>query len=131
MLIRLVQYQDVRTTYRRKNPQLLNRANARNPRLQIPFIRPEDTEAYKLLYHVSFEAIIIAHELTGHGCGKQLMETAPSEFNFDKDRLPLNPFTNQPINTYYPAGETPRLAFGSIYTSLNEFIAETIGLYLL
>lgn len=110
---------------------MLNRANAKNPRLQIPFIRLEDADLYKRLYHVAFDAIIIAHELIGHGCGKQFMETAPSEFNFEKESLPANPFTGEPITSYYPLGETPRSAFGSIYTSLNEFIAETIGLYLL
>lgn len=109
----------------------MNRANARNPRLRIPSIRPEDAELYSRLYRVSFEAIIIAHELIGHGCGKQLMETAPSEFNFDKDKLPLNPFTKQRIASYCQVDETPRSAFGSIYTSLNKFIAETIGLYLI
>jgi dipeptidyl-peptidase III len=111
-----------------------NVLSAKAPNEKIPFIRPEDLELYKKYRDGSFEVQVGLHELTGeplplaghrwanpkltldtgHGCGKLLQETAPGEFNFDKENPPKSPLTNAPIKTWYKVGETWGSLFGGL-----------------
>jgi dipeptidyl-peptidase-3 len=62
----------------------------------------------------SFEVQVGLHELTGHGCGKLLQETAPGEFNFDAKNPPVSPLTNEPVTTWYKPGQTWGSVFGGL-----------------
>ena len=53
----------------------------------------------------SLSLIVGLHELLGHGSGKLLTKDVENgTFNFPSDLL--NPFTNEPIDTFYLSTET-------------------------
>jgi len=70
------------------------------------------------------------HELLGHGTGKLLQETSPSNYNFDHKNPPISPVDDKPINTYYKPGETWGGVFGAIASSYEECRAETVAMAL-
>lgn len=74
---------------------------------------------------------VTIHELFGHGTSKLLMEEEPGKFNFDRENLPINPLTKQPITTWYRPGQTWTGVFGGLATTLDECRAECVGSYLM
>ena len=77
----------------------------------------------------SITLIVALHELIGHGTGKFFTEVSKGNFNFPKNLT--NPFTGNPINTYYTSKETFDSKFGSIHIPYEECRADTIALYFL
>lgn len=74
--------------------------------------------------------VTAVHELLGHGTGKLLGETSLGTFNFDIHDLPINPFTKQPIKTWYQPGQTWTSVFGKLATSIEECRAMLVSYYL-
>lgn len=128
--INIPNYDDIRQTEGFKNVSLGNVLSAKAPNEKVPFIRDEDLEIYQKYRDASFEVQVGLHELTGHGCGKLLQETAPGTFNFDKSNPPVSPVTQQPITTWYKPGQTWGSVFGSIAASYEECRAELVAMYL-
>ena len=128
--INIPNYDDIRQTEGFKNVSLGNVMSAKAPNEKIPFIRDEDLDIYQKYRDDSFEVQVGLHELTGHGCGKLLQETAPGTFNFDKENPPVSPVTQKPITTWYKPGQTWGSVFGSIAASYEECRAELVAMYL-
>ncbi|EFY86868.1 dipeptidyl peptidase, putative [Metarhizium acridum CQMa 102] len=128
--INIPNYDDIRQTEGFKNVSLGNVLSAKAPDEKIPFIRDEDLEVYKKYRDASFEVQVGLHELTGHGCGKLLQETAPGVFNFDKENPPISPVTQKPITTWYKPGQTWGSVFGSVAASYEECRAELVAMHL-
>lgn len=91
-----------------------NVLSAKAPDEKIPFIKDGDLEVYKKYRDASFEVQVGLHELTGHGCGKLLQETAPGEYNFDVKNPPISPLTEKPVTTWYKPGQTWGSVFGGL-----------------
>ncbi|PNY21029.1 dipeptidyl peptidase 3 [Tolypocladium capitatum] len=128
--INIPNYDDIRQTEGFKNVSLGNVVSAKAPDEKIPFIREEDMDVYKKRRDASFEVQVGLHELTGHGCGKLLQETAPGVYNFDKENPPVSPVTRKPIATWYKPGQTWSSVFGSIAASYEECRAELVAMHL-
>ncbi|KAJ5609905.1 dipeptidyl peptidase III [Penicillium herquei] len=124
-------FPDIRASHGRKNMYFSNRAAAFNASEHVPFISPADYDQYLQTRHLSFEVIVAAHELIGHGCGKILEESQPGVFNFDPQNPPTDPLTGMKVNSWYKPTETPKSVLGPIYNAINECLAESIALYLI
>ncbi len=124
-------YRPVRSAYGRKNISLSNRLAAVHFHEHTPFLPADEVEQYRELRKTTFKAIVSAHELIGHGCGKLLAESSPGNYNFNLENPPISPLTGQPITTWYKVGEIPKSVFGRIYNTFNECLAESIALFLL
>lgn len=126
--INIPNYDDVRLNVGFKNVSLGNvlSAEPKKPKKEevISFIDVALQENYRKWRSDAFEVQVGLHELLGHGTGKLLQETAPGEFNFDKDAHPE-------IMTYYKPGETWGCVFGATAGSFEECRAELVALYLI
>ncbi|CAK7230202.1 hypothetical protein SBRCBS47491_007505 [Sporothrix bragantina] len=94
-------YPDIKAKYGYKNLTFTNRAKANSGVADQDYVVDED------------------------------LETAPGEFNFDPADLPLNPLTDEPVNSWYSIGQSPETAFVGIATGYVECLAEGIGLYIM
>lgn len=124
------QYDDIRQSDGFKNVSLGNVLSAKAPNEKIPFIRDEDLKIYKKYRDGAFEVQVGLHELTGHGCGKLLQETAPGVFNFDNANPPISPLTNKPVTSWYKPGQTWGSVFGGLAGAYEECRAELVAMYL-
>ncbi|KAM0332271.1 hypothetical protein ACHAQA_002547 [Verticillium albo-atrum] len=128
--INIPNYDDIRQNEGFKNVSLGNVLSAKAPNEKIPFISDADLAVYQKYRDPAFEVQVGLHELTGHGCGKLLQETAPGTFNFDKENPPISPLTNKPVTTWYKPGQTWGSVFGSLAASYEECRAELVAMYL-
>ncbi|KAI0135515.1 putative dipeptidylpeptidase III [Daldinia grandis] len=128
--INIPNYDDIRQTEGFKNVSLGNVMSAKAPDEKIPFIAEKDLDIFQRYRDGSFEVLVGLHELTGHGCGKLLQETALGEFNFDKENPPISPLTGKPVTTWYKPGQTWSSVFGSLSGSYEECRAELVAMYL-
>ncbi|KAJ3488346.1 hypothetical protein NLG97_g6214 [Lecanicillium saksenae] len=128
--INIPNFDDIRQNEGFKNVSLGNVLGASNPDEKIPFIKETDLPIFNKYREPAFEVQVGLHELTGHGCGKLLQETAPGVFNFDNANPPISPVTQQPITTWYKPGETWGSVFGAIAASYEECRAELVAMYL-
>jgi dipeptidyl-peptidase-3 len=109
-----------------------NRVAANNSSAQEHrFLKQVDVELFHANRSLCFFLQLALHELIGHSCGKLFEETETGSYNFDPHQMPKNPFTDQPVSSWYGPGETPETAFGGIATAYIECLAEGIGLYLM
>ncbi|TQS31533.1 hypothetical protein Golomagni_08179, partial [Golovinomyces magnicellulatus] len=128
--INIPNYDDIRQTEGFKNVSLGNVLSAKASNEKVPFIHDDDLDLYRKHRDSAFEIQVGLHELTGHGCGKLLQETAPGVFNFDKENPPVSPITNKPVTTWYKPGQTWGSVFGSIASSYEECRAELVAMHL-
>lgn len=128
--INIPNFDDIRQNEGFKNVSLGNVLSARASNEKFPFILEKDDELYRKHRDGSFEVTVGLHELTGHGCGKLLQETAPGVYNFDVANPPISPLTNKPITTWYKPGQTWTSLFGPIASSYEECRAELVALHL-
>ncbi|KAH8910857.1 putative dipeptidylpeptidase III [Coniochaeta sp. PMI_546] len=128
--INIPNFDDIRQNFGFKNVSLGNVLNAKAPDEKIPFIKDSDMAVYQKYRDPSFEVQVGLHELTGHGCGKLLQETAPGEFNFDPKNPPISPLTNAPVTTWYKPGQTWGSVFGGLAGAYEECRAELVAMYL-
>lgn len=98
---------------------------------QVPFLLAEEVDQYKRLRQSTFNAIVSAHELIGHGCGRLLEQDSTGHCNFDLENPPVSPLTSKPIKTWYTTGQIPKSVFGKNYNAFNECLAESIALVLM
>ena len=71
----------------------------------LQFMKESDVELMVKYSKESLTLIVALHELLGHGTGKLFTKNVDNgELNFPKDLK--NPFTGQPITTYYMSNET-------------------------
>lgn len=126
--INIPNYDDVRLNVGFKNVSLGNvlSAEPKKPKKEevISFIDQSLQSDYRKWRVEAFEVQVGLHELLGHGTGKLLQETAPGEFNFDKEAHPE-------IKTFYKPGETWGSLFGATAGSFEECRAELVALYLI
>ncbi|KAK3330376.1 putative dipeptidylpeptidase III [Apodospora peruviana] len=128
--INIPNYDDIRQSEGFKNVSLGNVLSAKAPDEKIPFIKNEDLAIYQKHRDAAFEVQVGLHELTGHGCGKLLQETAPGEYNFDHKNLPTSPLTNKPVTTWYKPGQTWGSVFGGLAGAYEECRAELVAMFL-
>lgn len=128
--INIPNYDDIRQSEGFKNVSLGNVLGAKAPNEKIPFIRDEDIEVYTKYRDGAFEVQVGLHELTGHGCGKLLTESAPGVFNFDKANPPISPLTGKPVTSWYKPGQTWGSVFGGLAGAYEECRAELVAMYL-
>ncbi|ATY58552.1 dipeptidyl peptidase III [Cordyceps militaris] len=128
--INIPNFDDIRQNEGFKNVSLGNVMSATNPNEKIPFIKEADLAIFAKYREPSFEVQVGLHELTGHGCGKLLQETASGVFNFDRASPPTSPITQKPVSTWYKPGETWGSVFGAIAASYEECRAELVAMYL-
>lgn len=128
--INIPNYDDIRQSEGFKNVSLGNVMSAKAPNEKIPFIADEDLALYQKYRDASFEVQVGLHELTGHGCGKLLQETAPGEYNFDVKNPPLSPIANKPVTSWYKPGQTWSSVFGGLAGAYEECRAELVAMYL-
>ncbi|KAJ3410861.1 hypothetical protein HDV05_003150 [Chytridiales sp. JEL 0842] len=129
--INIPNYDNIRQTIGFKNVSLGNVTNAKVKGEKPPLIRDEDLELFDKWSHDAFEVQVGLHEITGHGSGKILQEEPAGVFNFDIQNPPLNPITNQPVNTWYKPGQTWGSVFGAVASSYEECRAESVAMVLL
>ncbi|KAK3934786.1 dipeptidyl peptidase [Diplogelasinospora grovesii] len=128
--INIPNFDDIRQQEGFKNVSLGNVLSAKAPDEKIPFIKDSDLEVYKKYRDAAFEVQVGLHELTGHGCGKLLQETAPGEYNFDHKNPPISPITKKPVTTWYKPGQTWGSVFGGLAGAYEECRAELVAMYL-
>lgn len=121
----------MRSVHGRKNISLSNSLATVNFYEQVPFLPAEEVDQYKRLRESTLNAIVSAHELIGHGCGRLLGQDNTGHFNFDLENPPVSPLTGNPIKTWYTTGKIPKSVFGRIYNAFNECLAESIALVLM
>lgn len=126
--INIPNYDDVRLNVGFKNVSLGNvlSSNPKKPRREevITFINQSLQEKFRRWRDEAFEVQVGLHELLGHGTGKLLQETAPGQFNFDKQNHPE-------IKSYYGPNDTWGSLFGTTAGSFEECRAELVALYLI
>ena len=94
------------------------------------FLSEEDKELIEAHDKDSLTLIVALHELLGHGTGKLFTKNVETgELNFTEDTL--NPFTGQPITTYYLSTETWSQKFGKLHSGYEECRADTVAVYLM
>ncbi len=71
------------------------------------------------------------HGLIGHSTGKLLAETAPGDYNFNRDQVPVSPITKEPVRTWYQPGQTWGGLFEDLAMSVEESRATLISQYLI
>ncbi|KAK3693852.1 peptidase family M49-domain-containing protein [Podospora appendiculata] len=128
--INIPNYDDIRQQEGFKNVSLGNVLSAKAPNEKIPFIAEADLELYQKYRDAAFEVQVGLHELTGHGCGKLLQETAPGVYNFDHENPPVSPLSNKPVTTWYKPGQTWGSVFGGLAGAYEECRAELVAMYL-
>ncbi|KAK3394642.1 peptidase family M49-domain-containing protein [Podospora didyma] len=128
--INIPNYDDIRQQEGFKNVSLGNVLSAKAPNEKIPFIIDSDLEVYQKYRDAAFEVQVGLHELTGHGCGKLLQETAAGVYNFDHSNPPVSPLTGKPVTTWYKPGQTWGSVFGGLAGAYEECRAELVAMYL-
>ncbi|OQE16185.1 hypothetical protein PENSTE_c025G04286 [Penicillium steckii] len=129
--VNLPNYSDIRESYGSKNILFANRMNV-NSNVSGPckYVHPSVAEQFGHFNPAIRFIVTAVHELLGHGTGKLLGETSLGTFNFDIHDLPINPFTKQPIKTWYQPGQTWTSVFGKLATSIEECRAMLVSYYL-
>jgi len=103
--INIPNYDDIRMTEGFKNVNLGNAYPKPKP-ANIRFLHPTDVDLLVQYDSDSLLMVVALHELLGHGTGKLFTKDVVKEtFNFDVEGT-KNPFTGQPITTYYLSTET-------------------------
>ena len=95
------------------------------------YIPTSEVENFLLHRRQAYYYWVVFHELFGHGTGKLLAESEPGKFNFDINQPPINPLTQERVNTWYKAGQTWASVFGDIATTVDECRAECVGAILI
>ena len=89
----------------------------------------KDGEFYVDYFGDNWLVKVALHELLGHGSGKCLQELPSGELNFEMGKV-LDPFTKEPITTYYKKGETFQNVFGRFQSAYEECRADSVAMYL-
>lgn len=127
-----LQYEYIRETCGFKNIVLANRLSANNnPNLPCHWVDASELQGFKRTTHIVRFITTAVHELLGHGTGKLLSETAPGAYNFDKQKLPVNPFDGEAVSSHYLLGQTWTSVFGKLAGTVEECRAILVSEYLM
>ena len=78
----------------------------------------------------SLTLVVALHELLGHGTGKLFTkDDTTGVTNFAADTK--NPFTGEPITTFYTSSETWSQKFGKMHSGYEECRADSVALHLI
>ena len=123
--INLPNYDDIRENMGFKNVNLGNVY----PKPGALFLREKETELRMKHSHNATTLNVALHELLGHGTGKLFTKDVNTqETNFDA--ATVNPFTGEPVTSFYWSNETWTSKFGSLHSAYEECRAESVALYL-
>jgi dipeptidyl-peptidase-3 len=127
--INIPNYDDIRMEQGFKNVNLGN-AYPRAKKATMNFLREKDVDLMVKYDKESLTLIVALHELLGHGTGKLFTKNVETgELNFPADLK--NPFTGEPITTYYLSTETWSQKFGKLHSGYEECRADTVAVYLM
>ena len=127
--INIPNYDDIRMELGFKNVNLGN-AYPRPKKSTLHFLKDNDADMIVKNDKDSLTLIVALHELLGHGTGKLLTKNVETgELNFPADLK--NPYTGEPITTYYLSTETWSQKFGKLHSGYEECRADTVALYLM
>lgn len=99
-------------------------------RENLQFFKESDKDLMVTFDKKALTLIVALHELLGHGTGKLFTKNVETgELNFPADFK--NPFTGEPINTYYLSTETWSQKFGKLHSGYEECRADSVALYLM
>lgn len=93
------------------------------------FYVPQDAAHYKRNIRAIFNLETAVHEVLGHSTTRLLTEIRPGVFNFDRENLPINPFTGKAIETWYKSGQRVP-GFEKLETTVEELRASLVSFYL-
>ncbi|KAI9668386.1 MAG: hypothetical protein M1831_001140 [Alyxoria varia] len=125
--INLPNYNDIRQDCGFKNVIVANRMSAESKKRNTsPFVDASEAEDFQKHKFAGYFVWVVLHELLGHGTSKLL-----SDDNFDKNKPPINPLNDKPIDSWYAPNQTWTGVFGDLATSLDECRAELVGAYLI
>lgn len=128
--INIPNYDDVRQVDGFKNVNLGN-VYPKKLKKNIEFVSESDADLMVKYDTEAFTLIVALHELLGHGTGKLLIQNVDTkEFNFDREKV-KNPFTGEPISTFYMSNETWSGKFGKIHSGYEECRADTVAMFLM
>ncbi len=127
--INIPNYDDIRMEQGFKNVNLGN-AYPRAKKATMNFLRDNDADLMVKYDKESLTLIVALHELLGHGTGKLFTKNVETgELNFPADLK--NPFTGEPITTFYLSTETWSQKFGKLHSGYEECRADTVAVYLM
>lgn len=127
--INIPNYDEIRMDYGFKNVNLGNVYPKPNSKTTL-YLNEEDTNLMCKYAKESLTLIVALHELLGHGTGKLLTKNVETgEMNFPADLI--NPYTNEPITTFYLSTETWSQKFGKLHSGYEECRADSVALFLL
>lgn len=127
--INIPNYDDIRMTQGFKNVNLGNVYPTPNM-ATIQFLSDQDKELMCKYNKESLTLIVALHELLGHGTGKLFTKNIETgELNFPEETK--NPFTGEPITTYYMSNESWGQKFGRLHSGYEECRADTVALHLI
>lgn len=129
--LNLPNFEDICQSVGSKNLDFGNVNNANPPDEDIPFVKPEEVEFLLKYREKAFEVMNACHELLGHGSGRLLVENEPGKYNFDPQKLPVDPITGKAIESWYKPGDSWYGLFRSDANAIEECRAEGVALLLL
>lgn len=122
----------IRETCGFKNVVLANRLSANNnPKLPCYWVDEKELDHFRRSAHIVRFITTAIHELIGHGTGKLLSETTPGNYNFDKNKPPINPLTGEAVTSHYLPGQTWTSVFGKLAGTVEECRAILVSEYLM
>ncbi|OAQ95982.1 hypothetical protein LLEC1_02851 [Akanthomyces lecanii] len=129
--VNLPNYSDIRETCGSKNIVFANRMNLNSNRNRpCHFVRPAEVQDFRAYNPIIRFIVTAIHEVLGHGTGKLLTEVSAGKYNFDKESMPINPLTGQPVETWYRPEQTWTSVFEKLATSVEECRAMLVSYYL-
>ncbi|KAL3952369.1 hypothetical protein ACCO45_012312 [Purpureocillium lilacinum] len=129
--VNLPNYSDIRETCGSKNIVFANRMSLNSSRNRpCYFVRAEEVKEFRAYNHIIRFVVTAIHELLGHGTGKLLTEVSAGKYNFDREKMPINPLTDRPVETWYRPGQTWTSVFEKLATSVEECRAMLVSYYL-
>jgi dipeptidyl-peptidase III len=96
-----------------------------------PFIDQSEAETFQKHKFPADYLWVVLHELLGHGTGKMMCQLDSTDFNFDIQSPPFDPFTGEAISSWYLPGQMWTGQFADLATTVDECRAELVGAYLM
>jgi dipeptidyl-peptidase-3 len=93
----------------------------------VRFLEGVDIDRFVNYYNESLFVVVALHELIGHGSGKLFIQDKEGKLNFENV---INPFTKEPVTTYYLPNEHWHAKFGELSGAYEECRADSVALYL-
>ncbi|PYH36595.1 dipeptidyl peptidase III [Aspergillus neoniger CBS 115656] len=130
--INLPNYNDIRQDTGYKNIIFSNRMVSESSRSRgLHMVDASEQDTFKKHRFHAYYIWVVLHEILGHGTGRFLTESSDGVPSFDMENPPLDPFTGNPVESWYRAGQTWTGVFNDLATTVDECRAELVGAYLI